>query len=88
MMRVAGLNDNGEVVGTVFLSNNAQHVFVWSQARGMVDLGTGPHGLGAAWVTDINARGDILGYAAPSVGYGNGEVRAILWRNTQASATR
>lgn len=80
MMRVLGLNDNGEVVGTVFLSNDAQHVFVWSQARGMIDLGTGPHGLGAAWVTDINARGDILGYAAPSVGYGRGEVRAILWR--------
>ena len=54
----------------------------------MIDLGTGPHGFGAAWVTDINARGDILGYAAPSIGYGTGEVRAIFWRNTQASATR
>jgi probable HAF family extracellular repeat protein len=88
-MRVIGLNDHGEVVGTVFLSAAAQHVFVWSQARGMIDLGTGPHGFGAAWVTDINARGDILGYAATSVGYGGGgEVRAILWRNTQASAIR
>jgi probable HAF family extracellular repeat protein len=87
-MRVVGLSDDGEVVGTVFLSAATQHVFVWSQARGMIDLGTGPDGLGAAWVTDINARGDILGYAAPSVGYGRGEVRAILWRNTQATASR
>lgn len=80
-MGVVGLNDNGEVVGTVFLGVAAQHVWVWSQARGMIDLGTGPHGFGAAWVTDINARGDILGYAATSVGYGGGgEVRAILWR--------
>lgn len=87
-MRVIGLNDNGEVVGTVFLGAGAQHVWVWSQARGMIDLGTGPHGLGAAWVTDINAGGDILGYAAPSIGYGTGEVRAMLWRNTQAAAIR
>jgi probable HAF family extracellular repeat protein len=87
-MRIVGLNDNGDVVGTVFLSAAAQHVFVWSQARGMIDLGTGPHGFGAAWVTDINARGDVLGYAAPSIGHGVDEVRAILWRNTQASATR
>src|SRR5436190_8746650 len=87
-MRIVGLNDNGDVVGTVFLNAAAQHVFFWSQSRGMIDLGTGPHGFGAAWVTDINARGDILGYAAPSIGYGTGEVRAIFWRNTQASATR
>jgi probable HAF family extracellular repeat protein len=79
-MRIVGLNDNGDVVGTVYLGPAAQHVFVWSQARGMIDLGTGPDGLGAAWVTDINARGDILGYAAPSIGYGSGEVRSILWR--------
>jgi probable HAF family extracellular repeat protein len=87
-MRIVGLNDNGDVVGTVLFSALAQHVFFWSQARGMIDLGVGPHGFGAAWVTDINARGDVLGYAAPSIGHGVGEVRAILWRNTQASATR
>jgi probable HAF family extracellular repeat protein len=94
-IEVVGLNDNGDVVGTV-LMGVAQHVFVWSQARGMIDLGTGHHGFGAAWVTAINARGDILGYSAPCVEYWfytarcgePPEVRAILWRNTQPSASR
>ena len=42
-----------------------RRAFVWSQARGMIDLGTGPHGFSAAWVVDINTQGDILGYTAP-----------------------
>jgi len=69
-MRVVGLNDNGDVVGTVFFSGSSQHVFFWSQSRGMIDLGTGPHGLGAASVTDINARRGSGHPLAQHAGYG------------------
>jgi len=99
-LEIVGMNDNGEVVGTVRVGAE-QHVFVWSESRGLVDLGTGPHGFNAAWAVDINSRGDILGYAAPcdlsfysgsrvcgTHAQGRPQVRAILWRNTQAAASR
>ena len=98
---VVQLNENGEVVGNI-LMGGLQHIFVWSASRGMTDLGSGPDGFDAAWVVDINARGDILGYTAPckltyyspthcydfAVDYWAMQVRTILWRNTQASASR
>jgi len=84
---VVALNEAGEVVGTSMTANGEQHVFVWSQARGMVDLGTGPHAFTAAWATGINARGDVTGYAAPCrmtlawpfCDYPQ-ETRAVVWR--------
>jgi probable HAF family extracellular repeat protein len=84
---VSALNENGEIVGTSITATGEPHVFVWSQVRGMVDLGTGPHGFSAAWVVDINSRGDILGFAAPCdrnewtgvCDYPH-QARAILWR--------
>jgi probable HAF family extracellular repeat protein len=86
LIEVAGLNENGEVIGTRLTGTGEQHVFVWSQSRGMVDLGTGPHGFSGGWVVGINSRGDILGYTAPCVldyydrcAYPS-QVRAILWR--------
>jgi probable HAF family extracellular repeat protein len=86
IVEIAGINEDGQVVGTVFSANGEQHVFVWSQARGVVDLGTGPHGFSAAWAVGINTRGDILGYAAPCeldsyrrCAYPK-QVRALLWR--------
>jgi probable HAF family extracellular repeat protein len=60
------LGENGEVIGNS-LAGAEQHVFVWSPARGMIDLGTGPSGFSAAWAVDINSRGDIVGYTAPCV---------------------
>lgn len=91
---VVGLNENGYVAGTI-QTGAEQHAFVWSVAQGMVDLGTGPDGFSGAWVVDINARGDVLGYTAPCrAAAGNRcadntrnpdslkgtQVRAILWR--------
>lgn len=90
---IVQLNENGEVVGNILMTGR-QHIFVWSPSRGMTDLGSGPDGFDAAWVVDINARGDILGYTAPctlnyynpthcfdyAVDYWATQVRAILWR--------
>jgi probable HAF family extracellular repeat protein len=99
-LEVVQLNENGDVVGNILMAGR-QHIFVWSQRRGLIDLGTGPDGFDAAWVVDVNARGDILGYTAPcTLGYGSSrcadravdywatQVRPILWRNTQAAASR
>ena len=82
---VRRITEDGQVIGTVF-SGSEQHVFVWSQGRGLVDLGTGPHGFSGAWVVGINARGDILGFTPPcNQRYEQAcgvppEVRAVLWR--------
>jgi len=90
---VVQLNENGDVVGNIEMAGR-QHVFVWSQSRGLIDLGTGPDGFAAAWVVDVNARGDILGYTAPctlpynsaircidrAVDYWATQVRTVLWR--------
>jgi probable HAF family extracellular repeat protein len=92
-VEIAELNARGEVVGTIFRGSE-QRAFVWSQERGLVDLGTGPYDFPAAWVVDINDRGDVLGYTGacmlegprckdPGRNPGNLrwiQVRAILWR--------
>jgi len=62
-LEVAELNQQGDVAGTI-LAGAEQRAFVWSQARGMVDLGTGGKGFSGAWVVDINSRGDVVGYTA------------------------
>ena len=85
-VEVVGLNANGEVAGTFLTGTGEQHVFVWSESRGMVDLGTGPHAFSGAWAVGINDRGDVVGFAAPCEmeSYGKcrypQQVRAILWR--------
>ena len=94
LVDIAGINENGEVVGTIQIGTGEQHAFVWSQNRGMVDLGTGPHGFSAAWAVGINAKGDVLGFTAPCDvnAYQHcaapRESRAILWRNMQTEASR
>jgi probable HAF family extracellular repeat protein len=65
-LEVAALSEQGDVAGTI-LGGTEQHAFVWSQARGMVDLGTGGQGFNGAWVVDVNNRGDVVGYTAACV---------------------
>ena len=101
-VEIVGMNEHGVVAGTIH-TGGEQRVFVWSRERGMVDLGTGPHRFGAAWVVGINARGDVLGYTGQCRpgglyrcadyprnpdGLKGYQVRPVLWRNTQASASR
>lgn len=92
---VVGINDAGTVLGVGRLPTGAPHVFIWSQERGMVDLGSGPDGFDAAWPVAMNAAGDIIGFTSPSTlpcardTFGGCEgSRAVLWRNTQPSASR
>ena len=85
---VNAISEDGHVIGSGESPDGRQHAFVWSEARGMVDLGTGPHGFGRAWVVDINARGDIMGFTGPCERRyyqrcgSPPETRAILWRKT------
>jgi probable HAF family extracellular repeat protein len=61
------VNANGQVVGT------SGHAFSWTQAGGMVDLGTLG---GASTAIDVNANGQVVGYSD------KGEPHAFSW--TQA----
>ena len=86
---VVDMNEAGTVVGTSKTVSGEQHAFVWTQARGMIDLGTGPHGFSAAWVVGISFYGDIVGYTAPCelLPYWDTcsnptQPRAIMWRHT------
>ena len=84
--RVVDMNESGTVVGTSQTANGEQHVFVWTQTRGMVDLDSGPYGFKGGWVVGISYNGDIAGFTAPcDPGWtawcsAPSEVRALLWR--------
>jgi probable HAF family extracellular repeat protein len=85
---VVDMNEAGTVVGTSKTGSGEQHVYVWTQASGMVDLGTGPHGFPAAWVVGISFDGDIVGYTGACDSRYSGiclptETRAVMWRYTR-----
>ena len=83
---VVDMNESAVVTGTSLTASGEQHAFVWTAARGMVDLGTGPAGFRCAWVVGISFGGDIVGYTAqegPSVHCASpSQTRAVLWRKT------
>lgn len=57
------INASGTVVGTTTGSDGLPHAFVWTAARGMVDLGT--NGVRSEAV-DINRVGQVLGSTTPT----------------------
>src|SRR5262249_54433032 len=56
----AGINDNGEVVGTYSLTGD-NHAYIWTSAGGVVDLGT--LGGESSFAFSINSEGDVVGLA-------------------------
>lgn len=92
--RVVDMNEAGTVVGTSLTASGEQHVFIWTQNGGIVDLGTGPQGFKNAWVLGITYFGDVVGLTAPScpaMGCSSysvpGESRGVLWKKPKASAS-
>jgi probable HAF family extracellular repeat protein len=82
--QVVDMNEAGMIAGTSMTVGGERHAFVWTEARGMVDLGTGPNGFKAAWVVGISFRGDVVGYTQQCSPTSNCSwphfPRAILWR--------
>jgi probable HAF family extracellular repeat protein len=70
------VNDNGQIVGWSYTASGSRHAFSWTQAGGMVDLGTlgGQFSLAFA----VNDNGQVVGYS----GTANGIQHAFSW--TQA----
>src|SRR4051812_28464175 len=70
------ISDTGQVVGSGWAGSNPQallkHVFSWTAATGMVDLGT----LGSryTYASDVNESGQIVGYANNA-----SSLRAFTW---------
>jgi len=67
------INDLGAIVGYSQTAIGNRHAFLWTQAAGMVDLGT----LGGATsiATGINNAGQVVGYSDTSTG----GIRAFKW---------
>lgn len=87
---VVDMNDRAMIVGSSWTAARAQHAYVWQPMETKpIDLGTGPSTdprLGSAAVA-VNARGDIIGWAAPCTTptgrcteLDQSRTRAILWR--------
>jgi probable HAF family extracellular repeat protein len=69
------INDRGQIVGASETRSGAPHAFLWQDGR-MTDLGTlGGSGSGA---DDINARGQVVGWADTAT---RGQSHAVLWHN-------
>lgn len=73
------VNDAGQVVGIAQDANFNDRAFLWTQAGGLIDLGT-LKGYASSGAMDINASGQIVG-AAYNVDPNTGQAsyRAVLW---------
>jgi probable HAF family extracellular repeat protein len=72
----AAVNDNGQVVGTNFMTSGDTHAFSWTQDGGMIDLGTLGGGRSDAYA--VSDSGHVVGASFIA----NGDTRAFSW--TQA----
>jgi probable HAF family extracellular repeat protein len=84
------INNRGEVVGVTSLANGEPRGFLWSQRRGLVDLGQFPDGR-VFFPQDINEQGDIVGNAVAEQIFRAAVVRRIgnrtvrLYQDTRES---
>jgi probable HAF family extracellular repeat protein len=76
------INDHGTVVGTSQTAAGASHAFRWTQADGMVDLGT-LAGDESSMAVAINNQGDVLGESTSS----SGPVHIVVWQKDKGIAT-
>jgi len=60
------LGDNGELVGRSYATGDAPRAFLFTRARGLLDLH--PRGLAASEANDVNDRGVIVGLGARALG--------------------
>ena len=76
--QASAVNGSGQVVGASSTASGANHAFLWTQAGGMVDLGTLPGGTNSG-AAAVNASGYVAGYSEVDSA---GDFHAFLW--TQA----
>jgi probable HAF family extracellular repeat protein len=74
-VRVAGLNDAGQVTGTALNGRGVESAFVWSVGGGMLDLVAQPGG-GRSYGMAINNRGVVTGAFSRSA---DGTDRPFRW---------
>lgn len=74
-----GINDNRVVVGEAFLPNGKTHAFRWENGT-MQDLGLLPGTGEYSAATDINNKGQIVGFSEISTGFGSTR-HAFLWQS-------
>lgn len=70
------INNQGQVVGSLYRPDGTRHAYVWSASGGTRDLG--PSGALASYAYNINNRGQVLGYSQLT----NDRGVAILWTPT------
>jgi probable HAF family extracellular repeat protein len=72
------INDNNMVVGTAINSDGHWEAFLWTADTGMVGLGS--LGGNESWATDINNRGQVVGWSDKFVRFSR---VAFLWQDGQ-----
>jgi probable HAF family extracellular repeat protein len=70
-----GMNEHGDVVGSVTLDHDTQHAFLWRRNGERVDLGTlgGPYGIALG----INKHGQVVGVSSTAENHNH----AFLWQD-------
>jgi probable HAF family extracellular repeat protein len=74
------INDRRQAVGRSLVTGSTERAFLWQDRVGMTDLGA--LGLNHSRATDINQRGQVVGYASTFAGFPTFSAAAgFLWEN-------
>lgn len=72
------VNVNGDIVGWMATASSVSHGFLLTAAGVVTDLGT-PPGLNLSQANDINALGEVVGFASDSSDQSGASMRAFYW---------